>query len=109
MVRGVPWTHSAIVRLIRDADEDGDGKLSFKEVSKICNYYVLGIIKYFSNNFTILQANLRFQRIFSISFYRTNYDDAVPLLRIMHLFNDSNCDLFLGLLQAIVVYICMYK
>lgn len=33
MVRGVPWTHSAIVRLIRDADEDGDGKLSFREVS----------------------------------------------------------------------------
>ncbi|XP_050427548.1 EF-hand domain-containing protein D2 homolog [Adelges cooleyi] len=31
MVRGVPWTHSAIVRLIRDADEDGDGKLCFRE------------------------------------------------------------------------------
>ncbi|XP_022169420.1 EF-hand domain-containing protein D2 homolog [Myzus persicae] len=31
MVRGVPWTHSAIVRLIKDADEDGDGKLSFRE------------------------------------------------------------------------------
>jgi len=35
MVRGVPWTHSAIVRLIKDADEDGDGKLSFREVSVI--------------------------------------------------------------------------
>jgi len=35
MVRGVPWTHSAIVRLIKDADEDGDGKLSFREVSII--------------------------------------------------------------------------
>jgi len=35
MVRGVPWTHSAIVRLIRDADEDGDGKLSFRAVGMI--------------------------------------------------------------------------
>lgn len=38
MVRGVPWTHAAIVRLIRDADEDGDGKLSFREVSILVLY-----------------------------------------------------------------------
>ncbi|XP_050530939.1 EF-hand domain-containing protein D2 homolog [Daktulosphaira vitifoliae] len=31
MLRGVPWTHSAIIRLIQDADEDSDGKLSFRE------------------------------------------------------------------------------
>jgi len=36
VLRGVPWTHAAIVRLVRDADEDGDGKLSFREVSGAC-------------------------------------------------------------------------
>lgn len=45
MVRGVPWTHSAIVRLIKDADEDGDGKLSFREVSVVVvfNIYIFFI------------------------------------------------------------------
>jgi len=49
MVRGVPWTHSAIVRLIKDADEDGDGKLSFREVS-----VMIVIIKYLRIVYTFL-------------------------------------------------------
>lgn len=58
MVRGVPWTHSAIVRLIKDADEDGDGKLSFREVSvNVSIQYLHTIYTFYTHTFLCLLLN----------------------------------------------------
>lgn len=74
MVRGVPWTHSAIVRLIKDADEDGDGKLSFREVSVIVSIqYLHAIYTFYTYPFFLFVVkwfsifyNLIFNYTFSI-------------------------------------------